>query len=155
MTRVITPWRRLPDNDRWTVLLLLTIVAGVGVLAREPGIFDNIPTVCVMRRLGGFCPGCGLTRACVAVARCDFTAALRFNVLVFFVIPFAIARLLNVASLVICGHARCILWPHWITSVYQFLFITVTIALAAIRLASWALPQCNPGGFGLPPDGHP
>jgi hypothetical protein len=153
--RATTLWWRLPENERWATGLIITGTMVVSMLATVPAMFDLLPTVCVLRRFGGFCPGCGLTRACVALARLDFVAAARFNVLVFLVVPFVFVRMLDIASLVICGRARCIAWPHWLTSLYQVVFICATGALATIRLTSWLLPACNPGGFGLPPAGHP
>lgn len=43
---------------------------------------------CIFYVLGGkFCPGCGITRMCVALARLDIPAAMSHNLLAFFLVP--------------------------------------------------------------------
>lgn len=43
---------------------------------------------CVFYVLGGkYCPGCGITRMCVALARLDIPAAMSHNLLAFFLVP--------------------------------------------------------------------
>ncbi|MBE7041857.1 MAG: DUF2752 domain-containing protein [Ruminococcaceae bacterium] len=43
---------------------------------------------CIFKVITGFdCPGCGITRMCVSIAKLDFVAAFRFNPVVFTTLP--------------------------------------------------------------------
>lgn len=46
---------------------------------------------CLVRLLTGFyCPGCGVTRMIISIAKLDFYQAFRYNPLVFILLPFLI-----------------------------------------------------------------
>ena len=49
---------------------------------------------CIFNKLTGLlCPGCGITRMCVAIARFDFKAAFGYNQFLFITGPFILAFL--------------------------------------------------------------
>ena len=73
------------------ILLSLASLLGLGVayllFVRHTGL--GIP--CVFYLLTGlYCPGCGISRMCLALARLDFSAAMGHNVLVFCLLPILI-----------------------------------------------------------------
>ena len=49
--------------------------------------FERLPKVCVLRRMGIPCWGCGMTRAVASASRADFRAAWRYNRLSAVVVP--------------------------------------------------------------------
>lgn len=60
-------------------LVLLEIRSGGGVGLRGGG-FPELPAVCLSRRLFGVdCPGCGLTRSLVSLARGDLAASWSYH----------------------------------------------------------------------------
>lgn len=68
--------------ERWkkTAFRLLLITISIVVVTLMGG--------CPIRRFWGVsCPGCGMTRACVALLRLDFLAAAAYHPLVFVLIP--------------------------------------------------------------------
>ena len=50
-------------------------------------LFERLPKVCVLRRMGIPCWGCGMTRAVASASRADFRAAWRYNRLSAVVVP--------------------------------------------------------------------
>lgn len=51
---------------------------------------------CVFYVLSGrYCPGCGVTRMCIAMARLDLKAAMGHNLLVFCMLPFLLTLLVS------------------------------------------------------------
>ncbi|HEY8848781.1 MAG TPA: DUF2752 domain-containing protein [Thermoanaerobaculia bacterium] len=50
-------------------------------------LFERLPKVCVLRRMGIPCWGCGMTRAVASASRADFGAAWRYNRLSVVVVP--------------------------------------------------------------------
>jgi hypothetical protein len=149
------PWRRLSQDDSWTLVCMTAAAVVLAVLAFYPGFFERLPPLCLMRRLGGYCPGCGLTRACVSLVKLDFPAAVRFNVLVFFVVPVATLRLIDVVGRLVSGREDAIAWPRWLGPPAQWGFLVVCGALTIVRFLSWLMPEWNPSGFALPPEVHP
>lgn len=80
-------------NARFCVVLFLTTIFGVGFLENIMGFafFEQIPILpfCLFKTITGWmCPGCGMTRALLAIGRFDFSAALHFNPLSFCVVAF-------------------------------------------------------------------
>ena len=67
------------------------LVVGLGswLMGFEVGKVSLIP--CIITEVTGHdCPGCGMTRSCLSLARGDLAAAWQFNPFVFFLIPLAV-----------------------------------------------------------------
>lgn len=85
------PFRRIPLE--WWIYAALALLVLAGILLDQP--------LCPWRRfLGIRCPGCGMTRAFLALARGDWAAALHFH------------PLSPLAALVLLGLALRRLWPR-------------------------------------------
>lgn len=66
------------------ILSLLLIGLSYGIFVRKTGF--AIP--CIFYRITGLqCPGCGVTRMCLALMRLDFVAAYHYNKLLFIISP--------------------------------------------------------------------
>lgn len=66
------------------ILSLLLIGLSYGIFVRKTGF--AIP--CIFYRITGFqCPGCGVTRMCLALMRFDFVEAYHYNKLLFIISP--------------------------------------------------------------------
>jgi hypothetical protein len=92
--------------------------------------------VCPSRRLLGLpCPGCGLTRAAVALVQLDWTAAFALHPMVFVALPLVGWLALHLAA----GEARTPAPPAWV-------WIAAGIILVAVWLARLA------GALGGHPD---
>ncbi|GAC1402823.1 MAG: hypothetical protein NVSMB68_16540 [Thermoanaerobaculia bacterium] len=50
-------------------------------------LFERMPKVCLLRRVGIPCWGCGMTRAVASAARADFRGSWRYNRLSVIVVP--------------------------------------------------------------------
>ena len=72
-------------------LIYVATVIAVGVAY---GVFYTLTGVgipCLLTLFtGGYCPGCGITRMFLSLARLDFVAAFKSNVLIMTVLPFAL-----------------------------------------------------------------
>ncbi|MEO0077729.1 MAG: DUF2752 domain-containing protein [candidate division WOR-3 bacterium] len=58
-------------------LVLLAVLAALALVPVE--LVERLPTVCLNRRLFGFCPGCGTVRALSHLLHGDVAGALRHN----------------------------------------------------------------------------
>lgn len=66
------------------ILSLLLIGLSYGIFVRKTGF--AIP--CIFYRITGLqCPGCGVTRMCLALMRFDFVSAYHYNKLLFIISP--------------------------------------------------------------------
>ena len=72
-----------PHSRKHNALLILGFAALVALMAWIPGL--GCPTKAVT---GVPCPGCGMTRAALSIARLDVGSAWRFHPLVFAIVPF-------------------------------------------------------------------
>jgi hypothetical protein len=89
-----------PDDRSLALVLALGAAAGLLLVPFAP-VLARLAPGCPFHALTGVpCPGCGTTRALVALAHGDFAGALAFN-------PLATAALL-------AGGAACLLAPVWI-----------------------------------------
>ena len=74
----------------WSIAVKTGTVLGIGVAY---GLFVRLTgwaIPCIFHLLTGLhCPGCGLTRMCLALLRLDFAAAARYNLLAFCFLPVA------------------------------------------------------------------
>jgi hypothetical protein len=117
------------------LLALSTILAvQADSSVRFPGV-GNLPTFCLFRLFTGRqCPGCGMTRAFVALGHLDVTAAWSYHrispllyALVMVQIPYRTLRLL---------------WDRFrrFSDVLEpRLHLTIILGLAALMIANWAL----------------
>ena len=88
------------DDRRLALVLALGAASGVLMLPFAPRFAPFVPP-CLFHALTGMpCPGCGTTRAVLALARADVGAALAWN-------PLATSALL-------VGGAACLLAPLWL-----------------------------------------
>lgn len=70
---------------RKPVILLLMVVVLVGI---SLSIYSG-GSLCVIRSITGLpCPGCGMTRALIALSKLEFTKAVRFHPLSLMMLPF-------------------------------------------------------------------
>ncbi|MEM7339699.1 MAG: DUF2752 domain-containing protein [Actinomycetota bacterium] len=119
----------------------LGAVLGIGLAATA----DDGPVVCPVRRCtGGYCPGCGLTRAAGSLARGDVAGSWQYHPLLVVVL----AQVLVVAPLVAVGPslgarlggARALLAALVANG-------ALAVVIWAVRIATGAIP----GPFGLGP----
>ena len=102
--------RRLVWINVWLLLICVLVMSLAFLMEREgesvvyfPFSSVAMPEVCHLKReLGVDCPGCGLTRAFLSIARFDFKSALHLNPASFFVfalvavqIPWRITQLVR------------------------------------------------------------
>jgi hypothetical protein len=111
--------------------------ASVGLVAAAGGFGDDGPVLCPVRNLtGGYCPGCGLGRACGALANGDVSAALSYH-------PFAPLLLLQavvIGGLLLFGSPAA---GRWLWNRLAPLVVANGGALAALwvgRLLTGAIP---------------
>lgn len=107
--------RRVDPYDilfgRWSVAVTLTItataLASLFVRSLSPPSFE----LCWFKRLTALpCPGCGMTRAVLRLARGDVVEALRFNPFALLLLPYSLAA------------ASSLLWPEgWRSRLRQVL----------------------------------
>ena len=61
----------------------------IGILYALIFLKYGIGIPCIFHELTGlYCPGCGISRAIVSLIKLDFYQALRYNLLIFFLIPY-------------------------------------------------------------------
>lgn len=91
----LPPYRFDQSEKVWGGVLIVGALY-IALFAFVPG-FDRLAWPCLWKKCTGIeCVGCGFTRACAALIRMDWTAALRFNPLVFLVAPFLGWKLLEI-----------------------------------------------------------
>ncbi len=139
------------SNERWTLGAVLGGVLYVALVACAPRWAGQIPPFCFARWFGGYCPGCGLTRACACLLRLDVASALQYNLLAVLVAPFVAYRVLELMVGMASGRVLIAGWPRWFVAAYQWAFLGAWFVLGVIRAATWLFPQFNPGHIGLPP----
>lgn len=77
------------------LIKLYGILLAVGLLYLVFVLVTSWRIPCIFNLLwGGYCPGCGVTRMCVALARLDIKAAMGHNLLVFCLLPFLLGLLI-------------------------------------------------------------
>lgn len=149
--RVLADPYRFTRNERWTLALLLGGGLLVGLAAFVPAIRAILPTCPSYTLLELHCPGCGLTRASLALCHLDLAGAAASNALVFWVMSYVLYRIATALLGLATGKRLVSEWPRQVEVAYQGGFVMVWFALCAIRLVSWFLPGLNPEGIGLPP----
>ena len=105
------------------VILWTALLAGVGLLY---GFFvsrTGIAIPCIFHLVTGLkCPGCGVTRMCVALMHLDFKSAYEYNQMIFILSPV----LLFIFLTCVVGYIRN---GHWETNRTQNVVLYVCIAL--------------------------
>ena len=85
------------------------ILIGIGLAYLVFVLLTSWRIPCIFYVLGGkYCPGCGITRMCVALARLDIQAAMSHNLLAFFLVPVLLVILLWKAA----GYVRTGVWKR-------------------------------------------
>ena len=105
------------------VILWTALLAGIGLLY---GFFvsrTGIAIPCIFHLVTGLkCPGCGVTRMCVALMHLDFRSAYEYNQMIFLLSPV----LLFIYLTCVIGYIRN---GHWETNRTQNVVLYVCIAL--------------------------
>jgi hypothetical protein len=134
-----SPPRRAPRERRWTPLLLLLGIGGATLLLAA-GPFRGECGFLAMT--GAPCPGCGMTRAALALARGDAGAAWRWHPAVFAIAAIALGAIGLAAHEALTGRRsfRATAERHGIAA---------SIAVAALLAALWIvrvvwMPEWSP-----------
>ncbi len=77
--------RRSDSSVALRVAVLAALPVIIGLIPMS--LFERMPKVCLLRRLGIPCWGCGMTRAVASASRANFRAAWRYNRLSAIVVP--------------------------------------------------------------------
>jgi len=128
-------------NERWTLLLLAGGVSFALLAAHVPLALSLAPACPVHELLGLDCPGCGLTRASLALARLDLVSALLFNPLIFLIAPYVLYRTLAIAVGAVSGRRLVARWPAWFLDRYQLVFVALFLCIGSSRLLAWVALQ--------------
>ena len=79
---------RSSKRSNASALRIAALAAIPIVLGSIPmSLFERMPKLCVLRRMGIPCWGCGMTRAVASASRGDLGAAWRYNTLSVIVVP--------------------------------------------------------------------
>jgi hypothetical protein len=131
------PRGTLDVADAW--LLALALAAGLWVVLMA--LFPGLPGIpCMLKATTGFdCPGCGLTRACVAFARGDVQKAIAFNAMSPFVVGYAGVRITRALSRWWLGRTLPPPLPRPVAALLVAAFVAVFVFVAGQRLlVIWA-----------------
>ena len=75
-------------SDSSSALRIAALAAIPVFLGTIPmSLFERMPRVCLLRRMGIPCWGCGMTRAIASASRANFRSAWRYNKLSAIVVP--------------------------------------------------------------------
>ena len=114
----------------WLLLICVLVMSLAFLMEREgesvvyfPFSSVPMPEVCHLKReFGVDCPGCGLTRAFLSIARFDFESALHFNPASFFVFALVVVQIpWRITQLVRLQLGRSQLSAGWFFLVYRVL----------------------------------
>jgi len=143
-------------QSRWLLVSLIGCVGYVTAIAFVPGLVSQSPLTCPTQRiLGLHCPSCGMTRAIACLVRLDPAGALACNPLVVIAAPFILFVVLDTIVTAAGRPSLTAVLPRWLSAVGWSCFLGAFALLVAVRVASWLAPQCNPDGWGLPPENFP
>lgn len=107
----------------------ICLIAGVGyaLFVRLTGVGIPCPILAVT---GLYCPGCGISRFCLALLRLDFAAALRSNMALFVILPPALVVLVAyVVKYIRTGQRKLAAWQ----SVLIWVMIAVLLVFGILR----------------------
>ena len=96
------------------------------------------------------CPGCGLSRGTVALARLDLPAALEANPLVFFVGGYTGYLVGFIGIGLLTGKRLFSNIPLWFNYGVQYAFALTWVVVFVVRLGTWFWPSLNPDGWLIP-----
>ncbi len=89
------------------------------VLTSIFGIYIPCPFFAVTDK---YCPGCGITRMCIAIIELDFEAAMRSNVLLFCMLPIVVIY-------GIAGARKYIKTGEWFTALWHKICVIITLII--------------------------
>lgn len=107
------------------------ILIGIGLAYLVFVLLTSWRTPCIFYVLGGkYCPGCGITRMCVALALLDIPAAMSHNLLAFFLVPVLLVILLWKAA----GYVRTGVWKRSkVETVFYIIAFVLCIVFTVMR----------------------
>lgn len=114
--------RQLKDSNREVterfrkVIIKYGVILAIGLGYLFFVLLSGVRIPCILYEITGFkCPGCGITRLIVSVARLDFAAAFGYNPFLFITGPLLLFYLaFSEARYVIYGNARMGKWVIFI-----------------------------------------
>ena len=123
--------RQLKDSNREVterfrkIAIKYGIILGIGLAYLLFVLLSGFRIPCVFYELIGLkCPGCGITRMIVSIARFNFTDAFRYNPFLFITGPFILIYLaISEAKYVLYGNRKMGNWEI-------FILIELTLAIA-------------------------
>lgn len=72
-------------NKKYIFLIIVVIIMAILLF------YGKIAIACIFYELTGlYCPGCGITRACLSIMKLDFYQAFRYNPIIFIDLPIII-----------------------------------------------------------------
>lgn len=113
----------------YSTKILFTIMAA-GLVYAAIICFLGTAVECPFHAITGLlCPGCGVTRMCIALMQLDFHAAFYYNQLIFILLPFFMFLLIRLTYRFIrYGTRKLILWETNVLYVIIAAFVTFGIA---------------------------
>lgn len=134
------------SRDEWGICIIeLAIFAGILVVAAFFSSPEDIPLAkfydCPFNKLTGYdCPGCGMTRACIAILHGDFLQSLLLNAGGFIFVIFAMLRIAKRLCELLLRRSPALHVSWAIPAMIATIFIFYGLARLALELCGKIAP---------------